>query len=196
MKSLPRATGRWWQFVLIISTVGFSWLAMQVVHELGHVLAAWTSNGQVVKVVLHPLAFSRTDVLPNPHPLWVTWAGPVMGSVLPVVVWSMLAWLKACHVFLARFFAGFCLVANGVYLSVGSWFQEADPGDLMRLGVPQLGLVVCGLVTAGIGLWFWNGQGRDFGLGVAKGEVDRHAAVVALLLLASLVLVELALWDH
>ena len=57
--------------VLIVATGALSWLAMMIVHEFGHVLHAWFSGANVVKVVLHPLAISRTDVAPNPHPLFV-----------------------------------------------------------------------------------------------------------------------------
>ena len=32
---------RLYQFALIASTLGYSWLGMQIVHELGHVLAAY-----------------------------------------------------------------------------------------------------------------------------------------------------------
>ena len=41
------------QIVLILTFFGFSWLAMQAVHELGHVLGGIASGGTVVKVVLH-----------------------------------------------------------------------------------------------------------------------------------------------
>src|SRR5215472_11635577 len=75
------------QFVLIASTLLFSWLAMQAVHELGHVLHAWASGGTVTKVLLVPLEISRTDVSPNPHPQFVAWGGPIWGALLPACVW-------------------------------------------------------------------------------------------------------------
>jgi hypothetical protein len=42
---------RIYQILLIGSFIGFSWLTMQVVHELGHVLGAVTTGGTVTKVV-------------------------------------------------------------------------------------------------------------------------------------------------
>jgi hypothetical protein len=48
MKRLP-------QILLIVTFIGFSWLAMQVVHEAGHVLLARLTGGEVTKVALHPL---------------------------------------------------------------------------------------------------------------------------------------------
>lgn len=62
------------QAVLIGSTVLGSWLGMQAVHEAGHVVGAWLTDGRVARVVLHPLTISRTDLAENPRPLAVVWA--------------------------------------------------------------------------------------------------------------------------
>ena len=53
---------RFHQLLLIATYLPFCWLAMQVVHEAGHVLGAALSQGRVERVVLHPLAISRTDL--------------------------------------------------------------------------------------------------------------------------------------
>jgi hypothetical protein len=55
------------QALLILFAIGLSWLAMMAIHEFGHVLHALVSGARVERVVLHPLAISRTDVSPNPH---------------------------------------------------------------------------------------------------------------------------------
>src|SRR4051812_8876543 len=81
---------RFHQFLLIGSFVPLCWLAMMATHELGHVLAAWLTGGTATKVVLHPLAISRTDVWPNPEPLVVVWSGPLVGVLLPLLLWSVL----------------------------------------------------------------------------------------------------------
>ena len=73
-------TGRLNQIILIGTFIGFSWLGMQAVHELGHVLGAILTGGRVTTVVLHPLTISRTDVFPNPHPLIEVWAGAIAFS--------------------------------------------------------------------------------------------------------------------
>ena len=65
--------------LLGLSTVLLSWLWMMAVHEFGHVLHAWLSGGTVAKGVLHPLTISRTDVAPDPQPLFVVWGGPIWG---------------------------------------------------------------------------------------------------------------------
>src|SRR4051794_27203810 len=76
------------QWVLITSILLASWLGMQAVHELGHVVGAWLTGGRVARVVLHPLTISRTDFDKNPHPLIVVWAGPILGCVLPLAAWG------------------------------------------------------------------------------------------------------------
>lgn len=178
------------QFVLVFAFVAFSWLGMQAVHELGHVLGAWLTGADIEKVVLHPLTISRTDVSYNPHPLAEIWAGPIVGVVLPLVVY-LVAWrLHAPGLYLFRFFAGFCLVANGVYIGIDSFGGSGDAAELFHYGTPRVLLVAFGMVTFAAGMWLWNGLGPHFGLGEAKGRVDRNAAVVSLSLFALTVLVE------
>ena len=114
---------------LIVSAILGSWLGMQMVHEFGHVLGAWVSGGQVARVVLHPLTISRTDLLDNPNPLMVVWAGPVVGVLLPLLGWLIAAWVRMPGAFVLRFFAGFCLIANGVYIAGGSFDRIGDCGE-------------------------------------------------------------------
>lgn len=75
------AHGRIYQAMLILSTLGLSWLGMQIVHEAGHVAVAWASGETVERVVLHPLAISRTDTSHDHHPLLTVWGGPLLGGV-------------------------------------------------------------------------------------------------------------------
>ncbi|NUQ62805.1 MAG: hypothetical protein HUU20_09965 [Pirellulales bacterium] len=182
---------RFYQILLIASVLGFSWLAMMGVHEAGHVLHAWLSGGEVTGVVLHPLAISRTDYGKNPHPLFVAWGGAVWGGLLPAAVWLLVRRTVPAHAYLARFFAGFCLVANGAYLAAGSFFAGGgdDAGVLLQHGAEQWQLLGFGVPAFAGGLWLWNGLGPSFGLGIAGGRVDKKAAVgagIALVLLALL----------
>lgn len=164
------------QALLVASTLIFSWLAMQAVHESGHVLHALFSGGTVTKVLLHPLEISRTDVSPNPHPQFVAWGGPIWGAVLPVIAWGGVQWAKTRRAWLIRCFAGFCLVANGAYLSGGSIFPVGDADVLLREGAPRWALAAFGIVAAGAGLSLWNGLGPYFGLSRSSPEIDRKAA--------------------
>lgn len=180
------------QIVLILSFIPFCWLAMQVVHELGHVLTAAVTGGEVSKVVLHPLVISRTDLTENPHPLAVVWAGPFFGSLMPLLLFAVAHLLRVPGVYLFRFFAGFCLVANGVYIGIGHLLADgADPYVMMESGSPRWLLILFGAVAFPAGLYLWHRQGPNFGLGVAKGKVELRMAFVSLALFIALVAVEL-----
>src|SRR5438552_3539003 len=100
---------------------------MQAVHELGHVVCAWATGASVVRVVLDPLTFSRTDVAGGRHPALVAWAGPLCGAALPLIVWLAGRGAGWPGAYLLRFFAGFCLVANGAYVGFGSFEPAGDP---------------------------------------------------------------------
>lgn len=123
---------RLFQFLLIASTLVLSWLGMQAVHELGHVLGAWAGGETVSRVVLHPLIISRTDASHDRHPLLVVWGGPILGSLLPLVVLGITRLIRSGFFYLFQFFAGFCLVANGAYVGVGSFGGVGDAGELVR----------------------------------------------------------------
>jgi hypothetical protein len=88
--------------------------------------------------------------------------------------------------FVLRFFAGFCLIANGVYIGVGSFDGVGDCGQMLRHGSDMWQLWLFGVATAPVGLLLWHGQGSHFGLGSEKGQVDHRVAYVTLV--ASLLL--------
>jgi hypothetical protein len=181
------------QFVLIVATLAFSWLAMQAVHELGHVLGAVVSGGKVAEVVLHPATISYTRLAENPKPHLVVWMGPLVGIGLPLAAAAIARAAKLPGWYLVQFFAGFCLVANGAYLSFGSFAEVGDAGDLLRHGTPIALLWFFGLITIPLGLWLWNGLGLYFGIGNNHGEVSRAAAYLTLVLLMMIVVIELAI---
>jgi hypothetical protein len=159
------------RLALIVSTLLASWLAMQAVHELGHVSGAWLTGGRVARVVLHPATISRTDLTENPHPLAVAWCGPLVGAVMPLLLWLLAAGRRLPGTFVLRFFAGFCLIANGAYLAAGAWAGIGDAGDLLRHGSPTWCLWLFGVVAVPAGLRLWHRQGRHFGLGAEPDHV-------------------------
>ena len=181
------------QVVLIATTIALSWLMMMVVHESGHVFVAWLTGGKVAHVLLLPLSLSRTDLIHNPCPVLVAWGGPVVGVLLPVIAFAVAVLVKMPMLYLLHFFAGFCLVANGVYIGAGSFADIGDAFDLLHGGAPHWHLIAFGAITIPIGLFLWNGLGVSFGLGKAKGKIDPRAAYVASGLLMLVVLVELIL---
>ncbi len=182
------------QIILIVSFILFSWLAFMVVHEFGHALTAWCTGGAVNRTVLHPLQISWTTFSRNPHPQLVTWGGPVLGALLPSGFWLIACRLRAPVSYLFRFFAGFCLIANGLYLIVDSFGGQGDAGILMHLGTPQWELIAFGLLATPAGFWLWHGLGPHFGLGAAQGRVDIRAAAASVILLAVTAAVELAFY--
>jgi hypothetical protein len=175
-----RAVERLRQGVLIVSVVLGSWLAMQAVHEFGHASAAWLTGGRVARVVLHPLTISRTDLADNPSPLPVVWAGPVVGVLLPLAGWAAAARLRMPGTFVPRFFAGFCLIANGAYIGVGSFDQVGDCGEMLRHGSSLWHLWLFGALAVPAGFWLWHGQGRHFGLGPDRRPVSGAIAYTCL----------------
>jgi hypothetical protein len=176
------------QVVLIASTFLGSWLGMQAVHELGHVAGALLTGGRVARVVLNPVTISRTDLAKNPNPLFVVWAGPVGGVLVPLAAWGVAAQFRMRGWYVLRFFAGFCLIANGAYIAFGSFDRIGDCGTMLNNGSPIWTLWFFGALTAPAGLALWHRLGPRFGLGPANGLVDKGVAfatfAIALILLA------------
>ena len=155
-----------------LGIVVLSWHGMMAVHELGHVIGGLITGGRVTQVVLHPLQISRTRIDPNPHPGTVVWLGPITGCALPVLMAVLatgivgrdesdvsLRFRRIAGRFL-WFFAGFCLVANGVYLVFGAADGVGDCGEILRTGTPAWVLYAFGSLTIPSGLLCWHRLGR------------------------------------
>lgn len=129
---------------------------MLTLHELGHVLHAWTSGGEVVRLTIPAAGFSETVVHPNPRPLFVAWGGAVWGVAIPLLIcgaaWAV--WRRVPQVL--RFFAGFCLIANGAYIGIGWAFDAGDAADVVALGAPVWVMILYGVICAAAGLWLWH----------------------------------------
>ena len=163
---------------LLVGLSAVSWLGMMLVHEFGHMLGAWLTGGHVQQVVWHPLAISRTDVKPNPWPLLVVWAGPLVGVVLPVVVDRVLVFTRISVAYLFTFFAGFCLIANGAYIGCGVFDPIGDAGDMIRLGTPRWAMAFFGLCCVVGGFWLWHRISPKLGFGRREDQQTipaRHA---------------------
>jgi hypothetical protein len=183
---------RFYQIVLIGSVLFSCWLGMQDVHELGHVLGSWLTGGQISRVVLHPLTISRTDLSHNPDPMFVVWAGPVFGCLLPLLAWAVAAVWRCPWAYLPRFFAGFCLIANWAYIGGGSFDRIGDAGVMLRHSSPPWWLWIFEAVTVPAGLLLWHRLGPHFGLGRTAGKVSATAAYTCLTVLLSLIVLGLA----
>jgi hypothetical protein len=181
---------RAWQTLLIATFIPLCWLMMQVVHEFGHMSVAWATGGRVEKVFLHPLTISQTLTADSAHPAAVKWGGPLVGVALPLAIWAVFKLARWKWVYLAQFFAGFCLMANGSYLAADSFVLGGDAGDLIRMGSPRWPFWLFGAIAVPLGLFLWNGLGPSFGRGEAKGIVGRRAAICSAAALAVVVIIE------
>ncbi|HET6882427.1 MAG TPA: M50 family metallopeptidase, partial [Pirellulales bacterium] len=112
----------------VLTALAASWLAMTALHECGHMLNAWLSGGRVMHVELPPRGLGHTQVSPNPAPRFVAWGGAVWGSLLGTVPVLVVRRGELARWF-SRLFAGFCLIANGVYLGVGCFFGDPNGAD-------------------------------------------------------------------
>jgi hypothetical protein len=180
---------RIWQGLLVGALLPLCWLWMMIVHEFGHVAGLWLTGGTLARVVLYPLTISRTDPGQNPHPLVELWAGPAVGSVLPA---TSAALARAFHFrasYLLRFFAGFCLIANGCYIGVGVLDPVGDARELLRNGAVAWQLGLFGLITVPMGLYLWHGQGKHF----RRENVSSRTAIAVVVLLAATGAVEVLL---
>jgi len=189
LQALPR-------LVYGVATLLLSWLLMQVVHEAGHVSAGWWVGDRVEKVVLHPLAISRTDLTPGNNVLLTTAAGPVLGALIPLVLWGMSLAFQAPIRHWLRFFAGFCLIANGAYLGLALFAPVGDAEVLLRHGAPRWALGLFGLVAVPAGLAMWHRLGPQFGWGPAARIILWREAASVVGALALVIVLELLLSDR
>ena len=169
------------QILLLVGAAAISWLGMMAVHELGHVLGAAMTGGTVRQVVLHPLVISRTDVEPNPSPLIVVLAGPIVGVIIPIGLACSAQLLRWRAAFLLWFFGGFCMIANGAYIGIGiGVFDEVgDAGEMLRLGSPRWSMILFGASCAAGGFYIWHRISPRFGFGRQPIPIEpRHASFV------------------
>jgi hypothetical protein len=108
----------------------------------------------------------------------------------------MLAWVIAVMAgwsgaFIVRFFAGFCLIANGAYIAGGSVAGVGDAIVMLRNGSSDWHLWVFGAVTVPAGLALWHNQGRMFGFGPRPEPVWAWHAGVAVATSVSLIMLGL-----
>jgi len=194
----PPAAPSWLKAITALLVLWAAWWLMMVSHEAGHVIAAWLSGARISRIDLSPAGFSQTHLATNPHPLLVVWAGPVAGVLDPLLAWGLAAWLGRRdkswrYTPLFAFLAGFCLLANGVYIGLGWIDRIGDTGDMLRLGTPVWVMVNYGLLCSLAGLAAWHRLGPKLWLSnlssrVATELLCASAAVVLLGFLTHLAL--------
>jgi hypothetical protein len=173
--------------VFAILLVGTSWLAMQWCHELGHVLGAVLTGGTIKRLVLDPSTISSTEVIPNPSPELVVWAGPIVGVLLPVLISAAVPRNSRARM-PCWFFAGFCLVANGSYIGIDAFGKTGDGLEMTRTGTPTIAMVLFGLITTVAGFVVWHRLGSWGELFSRNHEITRIEILCTGLILAFLFL--------
>lgn len=184
---------KWPRWVLLVAIVPACWLGMMAVHELGHVFAAWLVGAKVERVILHPLAFSRTDVAGSNWPRLIVWMGPLVGMTMPMTLWLAARAMCLTVTFLFQFFAGFCLLANGAYLASVLFEPVGDTADLLRLGESPVLICLFGLPCMIAGVMMWSGLASSFGWGPSAKDVSPRVAVGVVLVLVVMVVAEFVL---
>jgi hypothetical protein len=183
--------------ILIATWLMFCWLAMQLLHELGHLVAAWWLGIEVVRFHFGLLTISHTMLNDSGQTqatlLAVTWAGPLAGMLLPLAIWGIISMCQFQEAFLARFLAGFCLVANGCYLLCGPADGYADTGVLLANGAMRWQLITVGIIGVIPGFLLWNRQGSNFGIGQTPRPIRWKSVVVSAICLVVIVLFALFL---
>lgn len=150
---------RFHQLIFTVSLLALCWFGMLAVHEFGHVAGAFATGGTVERIVLHPLTISRTDISPNPNPSVVVWMGPVLGCLLPAIMWWSLPRRFSGLRNIALFFVGFCLLANGAYIAFGALDRVGDCGVMLQTGAPIWTLFLFGLIAIPLGFFAWHRLG-------------------------------------
>ena len=96
--------------------------------------------------------------------------------------------------FVSRFFAGFCLIANGAYIAFGSFDRIGDCGEMLRYGSRTWQLWLFGAITIPTGFWLWHRQGIHFGFGSANGKVDVRIGYTILVISLLSIALEFAMY--
>ncbi len=143
---------------LLVVTIA-SWYGMMAIHELGHCLAAWMTGGVVERVHFPLLGFSQTFYLENPHPLAVAWAGAAGGAVFAALLLGASRNMPRPYQQALRYFAGFSLIANGLYLGLGGFDRVGDCAELLNHGAKLWQLVAFGIGATTLGMCSWHRMG-------------------------------------
>ena len=179
---------RFHQILFVSCLIALSWLGMMAVHEMGHVMGAIATGARVERVLLHPLAISRTDVSPasNRYPNIVVWLGPIIGCALPLFAWLLIPQRATVARHALMFFAGFCLIANGCYIGIGAFDGVGDAGVMVESGSPLWTLFIFGVITTSLGLLTWHrlGSPKKFFADPSLIQSKEAYLILAMLLIA------------
>lgn len=135
---------RWFTFVALLLA---GWCVMTFTHEAGHIVGGWLGGGTLTHAELRPWHLPHSLFVPDPHPLFTVWSGPLLGVIVPVVI-AALVRHRWCW-----FVADFCLLANGAYLATG-WIagdRYLDTQRLFEAGAWKTSVAAYCVFTVGVG---------------------------------------------
>src|SRR4051812_22193092 len=92
-----------------LAIVYVCFLAMEALHELGHMLNAWSIGANIIEVRLPLIGWSETIVEPDPDPRFVPEGGPTWGVAIPAFACMLAYGIRRRVPGPLKFFAGFCL---------------------------------------------------------------------------------------
>lgn len=127
---------------------------MMIVHEAGHCLGALLTGGTIQELRIPLIGFSSTHVTDSRSPLLVVWLGPIVGALLPLLLLLIRRPPRSRHI--ATFVAGFCLIANGLYIGVGVFDRVGDCVDLLHHGAHPWQLILFGIIATLSGFAIWH----------------------------------------
>lgn len=138
----------------------FALIAAVLLHEAGHMLGLFLSEGKTAHLTFHPFQGARITYASS-HSMsssWATWGGPLGGSLLgglvTAVFWRFRSPLTAPFLMIGVAALG----GNGLMLTVGALTSTVgDVTRLIALGVGREFLMGAGIIflLAGFGLFFF-----------------------------------------
>ena len=142
----------WPKFLM---TLAISWYPFMCIHELGHCISAKINRGSIESVTLVPWRFSQTVIRDSRNPLMDAWMGPVIGVILPLLIWLICKKHPKMD-FYSTLFAGFCLLANGLYIGIGWIDKIGDCGDILKHQGNTPSMLFFGILTVIPGFLLWH----------------------------------------
>lgn len=120
---------------------------MTFTHEVGHLVGGWIGGATLTDFDIIPWHLPYSVHHPDPHPLLTLWSGPVLGVIAPCTLAILFRhrWLV--------FVADFCLLANGIYLTL-AWIagdRLLDTPRLLSAGAPPLLIAMFCMLATGMG---------------------------------------------
>ena len=132
-----------WRIGVFGSLLVGAWCVMITTHETGHIIGGWLTGAKLSQADLRPWAMPYSMFDPNPLPLATMWSGPILGTLMPLLV------AMAIRRQIGWFMAWFCVLANGGYLAL-AWLtgdRYLDTTQLRELGASPVSIAAFCVVT-------------------------------------------------